>query len=98
MELFTYDHPKGDQDIHIRKTNDLGGIRHVAVEVPDAVEAYEFIRCQQLAYGETRPPHRDPGAGHAPEQITPFPTSSSTGLIPGACSGRWSRAGRSTVR
>ena len=28
LELFTYHHPKGDQTIHRRKTNDLGGIRH----------------------------------------------------------------------
>ena len=49
LELFTYHHPKGDQTIHRRKTNDLGGIRHVAVEVPDAVAAYTFIRFQQQA-------------------------------------------------
>jgi catechol 2,3-dioxygenase-like lactoylglutathione lyase family enzyme len=52
LELFTYHHPKGDQTIHRRKTNDLGGIRHVAVEVPDAVAAYTFIRFQQQAYGK----------------------------------------------
>jgi catechol 2,3-dioxygenase-like lactoylglutathione lyase family enzyme len=39
LELFTY-HDPGDQTIHRRKTNDLGGIRHVAIEVPDAVAAY----------------------------------------------------------
>ena len=52
LELFTYHHPKGDQTIHRRKTNDLGGIRHVAVEVPDAVAAHAFIRFQQQAYGK----------------------------------------------
>jgi catechol 2,3-dioxygenase-like lactoylglutathione lyase family enzyme len=36
LELFTYHHPKGDQTVHRRRTNDLGGVRHVAVEVPDA--------------------------------------------------------------
>jgi hypothetical protein len=30
--LFTYHHPQGEQTIHRKKTNDLGGIRHVAVE------------------------------------------------------------------
>jgi hypothetical protein len=52
LELFTYHHPKGDQTIHRRKTNDLGGIRRVAVEVPDAVAAHAFIRFQQQAYGK----------------------------------------------
>ena len=37
LELFTYHHPEGDQTIHRRKTNDLGGIRHMALEVADAV-------------------------------------------------------------
>ena len=63
LELFTYHHPKGDQTVHRSNTNDLGGIRHVAVEVPDAVAAYEFIRFQQHAYEVARPPHRDPGPG-----------------------------------
>ena len=73
VELFTYDHPKGDQDIHIRKTNDLGGIRHVAVEVPDSVEAYEFIRFQQHEYGKRGLRIEILGRDHTPEQITPFP-------------------------
>jgi hypothetical protein len=46
LELFTYHPPQGEQTIHSRKTNDLGGIRHVAVEVPDAVAAHAFIRFQ----------------------------------------------------
>jgi catechol 2,3-dioxygenase-like lactoylglutathione lyase family enzyme len=49
LELFTYHHPKGDQTIHRSKTNDLGGIRHVAVEVPDAVAAYTFSSCGSRA-------------------------------------------------
>ena len=52
LELFTYHHPKGDQTIHRRKTNDLGGIRHVAVEVPNAVAAYVFIPQRQLLCSE----------------------------------------------
>jgi hypothetical protein len=30
LELFRYRYPEGDQSIHRRKTNDLGGIRHGA--------------------------------------------------------------------
>src|SRR5262249_58944848 len=52
LELFTYHHPKGDQTIHRRKTNDLGGIRHLAVEGPDAVGAYAFFVSQQRRCGK----------------------------------------------
>ena len=37
LELMLYEFPKGDQEIHFHKTNDVGGIRHVALEVTDAV-------------------------------------------------------------
>jgi catechol 2,3-dioxygenase-like lactoylglutathione lyase family enzyme len=57
LELFAYHHPKGDQTTHLRKTNDLGGIRHVALEVPDAVAAYTFIRFSAGGIRETRTPH-----------------------------------------
>src|SRR5690242_13166248 len=50
LELFTYHQPKGDQIIHRSSPNDLGGIRHVAIEVPDAIAAHAFIRAQQRAY------------------------------------------------
>lgn len=73
LELFTYHHPSGDQSIHRRNTNDLGGIRHVAVEVPDAVAAYEFIRSQQQSYGERGLRIEILGQDHAPEEITPYP-------------------------
>lgn len=75
LELFTYDHPKGDQTIHRRKTNDLGGVRHVAVEVPDAAAAYAFIRFQQGAYGKRGLQIEILGQNHTPEQIAPFPYS-----------------------
>ena len=73
LELFTYHHPKGDQSIRRRETNDLGGIRHVAVEVPDAVAAYEFIRAQQQAYGKRGLQIEILGRDHTPEELTPFP-------------------------
>jgi catechol 2,3-dioxygenase-like lactoylglutathione lyase family enzyme len=73
LELFTYQHPKGDQTIHRRKTNDLGGIRHVAVEVPDAVAAYEFIRSQLEAYEKRGLRIEILGHDHVPEEISPFP-------------------------
>jgi catechol 2,3-dioxygenase-like lactoylglutathione lyase family enzyme len=73
LELFTYHHPTGNQTIARRKTNDLGGIRHVAVEVPDAVVAYEFIRFQQQAYRERGLRIEILGRDHTPEEIAPYP-------------------------
>ena len=71
LELFTYHHPKGDQTIHRRKTNDLGGLRHLALEVPDAVAAYAFISLQQQAYGKRGLHIEILGQDHIPEEITP---------------------------
>jgi len=73
LELFTYHHPPGDQTIRRRKTNDLGGIRHVAVEVPDAVAAHAFIRFQQQAYGKRGLRIDLLGQDHIPEELTPYP-------------------------
>jgi len=73
LELFTYHQPQGDQAIHRRKTNDLGGIRHVAVEVPDVVAAHAFIRFQQQAYSERGLRIDVLGQDHIPEEITPYP-------------------------
>jgi catechol 2,3-dioxygenase-like lactoylglutathione lyase family enzyme len=73
LELFTYRHPLGDQTIHRRKTNDHGGIRHVAVEVPDAVAAHAFIRSQQQAYAKRGIRIDVLGEDHVPEEITPYP-------------------------
>ncbi|MCX7922040.1 MAG: nucleoside hydrolase [Clostridia bacterium] len=47
LELMLYEEPKGDQTIHYHKTNDVGGIRHVALEVADAEAAYEWLKNQE---------------------------------------------------
>ncbi|MGN6170702.1 MAG: VOC family protein, partial [Solirubrobacteraceae bacterium] len=73
LELFTYHHPKGDQTIHRRDPNDLGGIRHVAVEVPDAVAAHAFVRFQQRAYEKRGLDIEILGQDHVPEELIPFP-------------------------
>lgn len=73
LELFTYRHPRGDQTIHRRKTYDLGGVRHVALEVADAVAAHAFIRLQQDAYRKRGLDIEILGQDHVPEEITPFP-------------------------
>jgi purine nucleosidase len=47
LELMMYESPKGDQKIHFHKTNDVGGIRHVALEVTDAVAVYHWLSRQE---------------------------------------------------
>ncbi|EJK73290.1 hypothetical protein THAOC_05093 [Thalassiosira oceanica] len=44
LELFFYYEPKGDTVIPIKQTNDAGGIRHIAVEVEDAVATYNELK------------------------------------------------------
>jgi len=73
LELFTYQYPRGDQTIRRRRTNDLGGIRHVALEVADAVAAHAFIRFQQKAYGKQGLHIEILGQDHIPEEIAPSP-------------------------
>lgn len=73
LELFTYHHPQGQQTIHRSKTNDLGGIRHLAIEVPDAAAAYRFIRLQQEAYEGRGLQIELLGQDHVPEEISPYP-------------------------
>lgn len=73
LELFTYRHPAGDPTVHRRATNDMGGIRHVALEVPDAVAAHAFIRAQKKAFGKKGLTIDILGGEHVPEELTPFP-------------------------
>lgn len=47
LELMMYEYPKGEQEIQYHKTNDVGGIRHVALEVSDAVAAYNWLKDQE---------------------------------------------------
>lgn len=47
LELMLYEFPKGDQEIHFHKTNDAGGIRHVAMEVTNAVAVYHWLSRQK---------------------------------------------------
>jgi len=46
LELFFYYEPVGDRKIPIFNTNDAGGIRHIAVEVVDAVQTYENLKAK----------------------------------------------------
>jgi catechol 2,3-dioxygenase-like lactoylglutathione lyase family enzyme len=73
LELFRYRRPTGDQTVHRRRTNDVGGVRHVAVEVPDAVAAHAFIRSAQRAYADRGLRIEILGGDHVPEEIAPYP-------------------------
>jgi catechol 2,3-dioxygenase-like lactoylglutathione lyase family enzyme len=73
LELFNFRHPLGDPTVHRRETNDMGGIRHVAIEVPDAVAAHAFIRAQQQVYEGIGLQIDILGGDHVPEETTPYP-------------------------
>lgn len=46
IELMKYHLPVGSQEIIYRNTNDLGGIRHVALEVSDAEKVFSYLKQQ----------------------------------------------------
>lgn len=46
LELMKYHLPVGSQEVFYRKTNDIGGIRHVALEVSNAEKVFEFLKQQ----------------------------------------------------
>jgi catechol 2,3-dioxygenase-like lactoylglutathione lyase family enzyme len=66
IELMTYRHPVGSSEIIIRNTNDMGGIRHTALEVSNAVKAWEYLREQP----DVRMINDSPDYG-PPEELTP---------------------------
>lgn len=66
LELMKYHSPSGSQQIILRNTNDLGGIRHVALEVSDAVKVFEYLRDQP----DVRLINESPDYG-PPEELTP---------------------------
>jgi inosine-uridine nucleoside N-ribohydrolase/transcriptional regulator GlxA family with amidase domain/catechol 2,3-dioxygenase-like lactoylglutathione lyase family enzyme len=43
LELMYYEYPKGEQTITFHKTNDVGGIRHVALEVNNIIDVYDWL-------------------------------------------------------
>ncbi len=46
LELMEYHNPKGKQDIPVKRTNDAGGVGHVALKVNNITEAFEFLKQQ----------------------------------------------------
>ena len=46
LELMKYHSPVGSQDIVFRNTNDIGGIRHVALEVSNADDVFYYLKQQ----------------------------------------------------
>jgi len=73
IELMRYHYPKGDQHIQIKRLNDLGGVRHIAMAVEDASRAYEFICAKKTFYAQQGLPIIIVAQDHPPEQLTPWP-------------------------
>ncbi len=68
LELMHYQSPQGNQEIEVKATNDLGGPRHIALEVANIDEAYRFLKAQ--ADVSLINSSKDYGP---PEELTPFP-------------------------
>jgi catechol 2,3-dioxygenase-like lactoylglutathione lyase family enzyme len=66
LELMKYHDPVGSQEIVFRQTNDLGGIRHVALEVSNAENVFYYLKEQP----DVRMINESPGYG-PPEELTP---------------------------
>ena len=66
LELMKYHEPAGSQEIIFRNTNDLGGIRHVALEVSDAEKVFNYLKSQS----DVRMINESPDYG-PPEELTP---------------------------
>jgi catechol 2,3-dioxygenase-like lactoylglutathione lyase family enzyme len=46
LELMAYHYPKGSQHIPEFNINDMGGLRHVAMEVTDLAKVFEHLKAQ----------------------------------------------------
>jgi hypothetical protein len=44
LELFVFHHPPGRQEITPRKTNDVGGPRHVCLRVTNIAEVFAHVK------------------------------------------------------
>lgn len=73
IELMHYHFPEGSQDIQFKQINDLGGVRHVAFNVTNAQEVYEFIQDQKKDWSKRGLNLRVVGENHQPETVAPYP-------------------------
>ena len=46
LELMVYHYPRGSKEIHSYGVNDMGGPRHIAIEVTDIAKVFEHLRSQ----------------------------------------------------
>lgn len=58
IELMEYHQPAGDKTIHYRKTNDLGGPRHICLKVSNIDEAFDFIKTQNVKLISDHPEYK----------------------------------------
>jgi len=76
LELMRYHYPKGDPDITIKNTNDMGGIRHAALEVTDGLAVFEYLKDQpgvtMVRYPDKETKDEEIGP---PMTLDPFPMS-----------------------
>ena len=60
MELFVFHNPPGRQEITPRKTNDVGGPRHVCLRVTNIDEVFAHVKSVvQCGFGRSELTHRN---------------------------------------
>ena len=76
LELMRYYDPVGSQEITVKNTNDLGGVRHTALEVNNIMAAFEHLKEQpgveMVRYPDGRADNEVEGP---PIVLSPFPMS-----------------------
>ncbi|MCY9805765.1 nucleoside hydrolase [Vibrio scophthalmi] len=75
LELMCYHTPKGEQSITIKNTNDMGGIRHTALEVSDIMAAFNYLRDQPGVEIVRYPDGHSDDETTPPMLLSPFPMS-----------------------
>ncbi|EGU32019.1 ThiJ/PfpI [Vibrio ichthyoenteri ATCC 700023] len=75
LELMCYHTPQGDQNITVKNTNDMGGIRHTALEVNDIMTAFNYLKDQPGVEIVRYPDGHKDDAVTQPMLLSPFPMS-----------------------
>ncbi|USD66144.1 nucleoside hydrolase [Vibrio sp. SCSIO 43136] len=76
LELMRYYEPMGEQRVTIKNTNDMGGIRHTALEVNDIMEAFNYLKDQPGVEIVRYPDgHEHDEVAGPPMLLSPFPMS-----------------------
>lgn len=58
IELMEYHAPQGDKKVHRRQTHDIGGPRHICLQVNNIDECFEFLKTQDVTFISEHPEYK----------------------------------------